>query len=85
MGDEKPQVPTMLDKIIADAIEKAKTEARDEVLRSIAELGGADDIRRMVSKEAERVLREDPEVNERIKAALLRALDTPEHMRARRW
>jgi hypothetical protein len=77
-GTRQPQAyGSALDQVIADAIENAKQKAIEEMSSRINALGGDYTIQQEVTAEAKRLLKEDPEVKERIRAALLRVLDAP--------
>ena len=78
MADNTQQPQTVLDSIIARAIEDAKDEAAREAISQT--LGGIRDdslLRDEIRARVRQLLDEDPEVKERMREAVLRALTAP--------
>lgn len=72
---------TTLDDMISAAIERAREDAirrfREAIGEDLVRGPGSSELQRALVAEAQRLLREDPDVKERIKAAMLRVLDAP--------
>lgn len=77
----EPAPATVLDKIIADALQQAREQAVEETMRKLFGPSGVYDglsgLREAVLAECKRLIAEDPEVKQRMRDAVLTVLTRP--------